>query len=353
MLGVYDGAGNRIEELVWLDDIPVATIRTDTSGGVGFFYIHTDHLNTPVRLTRLEDNAVMWRWDHDPYGAGATDDDADDNGAFVFFNPRFPGQYQDVETTLHYNGFRDYDSRTGRYLESDPIGLRGGLNAYGYVGGNPVSRTDSLGLFFDSVTSACLHDPAFCIEIGAIMIENHGALSGDACTQQAADQVARRLRGLERYANGIQLALGVYALGRLAVGAVAAVAPALESVAAPGLERVAARGMQSVGAAVNRTISIPMKQLEKKFAAHAGDFGVTLPRGRGGFEAMQRAIESHVADPATLAIPGTLRWTEEVTHFFNPNTGLLVIRDGEGVYRSGWRLDPDQIRRLTESGNVW
>jgi RHS repeat-associated protein len=53
-----------------------------------------------------------------------------------------PGQYYDAETGLHYNGFRDYDPGTGRYVEPDPIGLAGGLNVYGYVGGDPVNRVD-------------------------------------------------------------------------------------------------------------------------------------------------------------------------------------------------------------------
>lgn len=62
------------------------------------------------------------------------------------FNLRFPGQYYDQETGLFYNYFRDYDPQTGRYIESDPIGLRAGINTYGYVGGNPVNWVDPYGL---------------------------------------------------------------------------------------------------------------------------------------------------------------------------------------------------------------
>lgn len=58
------------------------------------------------------------------------------------FNLRFPGQYYDAETSLHYNYFRDYDPTTGRYIESDPIGLDAGVNTYAYAEGNPLINID-------------------------------------------------------------------------------------------------------------------------------------------------------------------------------------------------------------------
>ena len=108
----------------------------------GIYYVHTDHLNTPRLLTRPSDGKAVWKWDNvDPFGANAPDENPSGFGAFTY-NLRFPGQYFDQETGTHYNYFRDYDPSIGRYVESDPIGLRGGINTYAYVEGNPLSLID-------------------------------------------------------------------------------------------------------------------------------------------------------------------------------------------------------------------
>jgi RHS repeat-associated protein len=82
----------------------------------------------------------VWSADYLPFGEAAV------TGTQEVYS-RFPGQYYDEETGLYYNYFRDYDPSLGRYLQSDPIGLQGGLNTYGYVGGNPLKYIDPLGLF--------------------------------------------------------------------------------------------------------------------------------------------------------------------------------------------------------------
>ena len=62
-------------------------------------------------------------------------------------NLRFPGQYWDRETNSHYNFQRDYQPGVGRYTQADPIGLKGGINFYVYVGQRPINRIDATGLF--------------------------------------------------------------------------------------------------------------------------------------------------------------------------------------------------------------
>lgn len=145
LIGEYDG-NTLIQETVWLGDIPVATIR-----GSSIFYVHTDHLNAPKKVTQTN-NAVRWSWDRDPFGTTIVNENPSGLGTFSY-NLRLPGQFYDVETGLNYNYFRDYDPQIGRYVQSDPIGLQAGVNTYAYVGNNPISLVDPMGLLSQAVTS--------------------------------------------------------------------------------------------------------------------------------------------------------------------------------------------------------
>ena len=72
--------------------------------------------------------------------------DPDADGKLFGLNLRYPGQYFDAESGLHYNYFRDYEAGTGRYVESDPIGLKGGLSTFNYAANEPFNYSDPFGL---------------------------------------------------------------------------------------------------------------------------------------------------------------------------------------------------------------
>jgi RHS repeat-associated protein len=124
-----------------------SNVASASTQGGQLYYIVPDHLNTP-RMIANQQGTTVWKWDQaEPFGASAPNADADGDGVGFDFPLRFPGQYFDKETGLHYNDFRDYDSILGRYVESDPIGLEGGINTYLYVKGNPIGYLDPEGLF--------------------------------------------------------------------------------------------------------------------------------------------------------------------------------------------------------------
>jgi RHS repeat-associated protein len=127
-------------------------------------------LNTP-RLVADATGTTVWRWDQqEAFGNNPADEDPDANS--VAFDPplRLPGQRYDKESGLHYNYFRDYDPSIGRYGESDPIGLDGGLNTYAYVEGSPLAFVDLKGLYKYSdpsvprVTNPDMHNFLICLD---------------------------------------------------------------------------------------------------------------------------------------------------------------------------------------------
>lgn len=123
----------------WIDYLWLGgrLIGREVNGGLEA--IHDDQTGRPQVVTSTS-GAVVWNAQNGPFSRTVTLSNT------TALNVGFPGQYYDQETGLWNNGFRDYDPTLGRYVESDPIGLDGGINTYAYVGNNPLSDLDPFGL---------------------------------------------------------------------------------------------------------------------------------------------------------------------------------------------------------------
>lgn len=130
---------------------------------------------------------------------------------------------------------RDYDASVGRYVESDPIGLDGGVNTFGYVGGNPLSYVDQSGLAFTTVDATCMRDPKFCADVFGQMAENTArATQGDCLTQEQQDALDA-LHKMGTVASYVGIAHAAVGMAHAAAGVVR------------GMKRVAGRGLSDLG----------------------------------------------------------------------------------------------------------
>jgi len=140
LIGEYDEVGAVKKTYGYLHGNKWGTdpIFLRTANGYNFY--HNDHLGTPYMLSN-RNSGITWKAEAGPFGATTVFIDEVEN------NLRFAGQYYDQETGLHYNYHRIYDPATGRYLQSDPIGIGDGPNTYGYAHQNPLSYNDPTGEF--------------------------------------------------------------------------------------------------------------------------------------------------------------------------------------------------------------
>ena len=170
LISETDELGTLNKDYIWLENlIPVAQI--DNTGTESISYLHTDHLLT-ARIATDNSQAVIWRWEGEAFGGTEATE-----LSTIAVNLRFPGQYFDDETNLHYNHFRYYDPDIGRYITSDPIGLLSGLNTFNYVFSHPVGLTDPTGEIAPLVAAAALIGGV--ANATAIALTNSDASAGD------------------------------------------------------------------------------------------------------------------------------------------------------------------------------
>lgn len=191
LIAESNSEGQWLKEYIYLDNLLIAVIDYAHGGENGeFLYVHSDHLGTPTHLLNNDGN-VVWKANYDAFGIAAIDNSASDEA--YTFNIRFRGQYYDVESDLHYNWRRYYDPSTGRYIQSDPIGVGDGPNTYGYVNQNPVNLYDPDGEATVGV-AVCFIWPIGTVgcglaAVGAAYAIQHG-INGtrDALAQRAGEE---------------------------------------------------------------------------------------------------------------------------------------------------------------------
>jgi RHS repeat-associated protein len=178
LLGEYLANGTRVQEYVWLDDQLIAVLSDHDASTYQF--VETDHLGTPRAVIHPAENNIVWRWNitNTAFGEHAATNNPDADAVTYTFNLRYPGQYYDSESGTHYNINRDYEPGGGRYVQSDPIGLKGGVNTFAYSLSTPFMVSDPLGLAPNCVRSFSIAPPRF---IGERIYENSQTTIGFNC----------------------------------------------------------------------------------------------------------------------------------------------------------------------------
>ncbi len=147
-LGNYSATGQAQQQAIWLDNYPVALINVPTTGVPELTYVQPDHLGTPRVVIDPVRDVAIWEWSNksEVFGNQIPSADPDGDGVAFELALRFPGQQATDASGMFYNYQREYDPVVGRYSQSDPIGLMGGMSAYAYVDGAPTLAIDALGL---------------------------------------------------------------------------------------------------------------------------------------------------------------------------------------------------------------
>lgn len=164
LIGEYSETGAMRKSYGWRPNGIWGTNPVFQIDSGSYYFYHNDHLGTPQTMTDMNGD-IVWEATYEAFGKATVDP-----ASVITNNLRFPGQYWDEETGLHYNWHRYYDPGTGRYISKDPIGFLGGdKNIFRYVLSNPLKYADPYGLAGPGVsiqggakectTGACHYNP--------------------------------------------------------------------------------------------------------------------------------------------------------------------------------------------------
>jgi len=217
-----DENGNFTVEYLYNGKGRVALVDVGTGE---MYYFLNDRFGTPQMLTDAS-NTVVWEGIYKPFGEATVNPNSS-----VVNNFRFPGQYYDQETGLHYNWHRYYDPGTGRYLRADPIGLAGGINLFLYANGNPINLIDAEGLdFFDDYNKNLKGTSRFFFKgvtslsrtgLGLITSGSFARTMGTVTPVQAVRSLFQTPAGIATLGgvSGTLVAAGAHVVGNTAAGA--------------------------------------------------------------------------------------------------------------------------------------
>jgi len=118
--------------------VPLAVVADVNTASPNTLFVHADQLDRPVRMTDAT-KALVWDAVFLPFGA------VQSIAGSASLDARFPGQWFQLETGLHYNWHRQYDPTTGRYLQTDPLGFVDGPSVYAYASSSPLMASDPEG----------------------------------------------------------------------------------------------------------------------------------------------------------------------------------------------------------------
>ena len=136
LLAEIDGAtGTTTREYIWLGDMPLAVVADVDTASPVIYYVHVDHLNRPIMMT-AGNKANVWQATWLPWGGAHAITGA------ASLDARFPGQWFQIETGLHYNWHRHYDPTLARYTQADPLGFVDGPSMYAYAANSPLIYVD-------------------------------------------------------------------------------------------------------------------------------------------------------------------------------------------------------------------